>query len=396
MRVDQITAPQQPSADGRLPNEVGMDREESLDGGNPNPGDTPEDDIIPNFPEEEEPEPSPTPPAAETPVSPTDSVPGDTPTDQKVPDGETIDKLLAKYRNDPQELAKALYNAQSHIGKQGNELGNLRKQVQVPQTQQPVTPAPEAPGLLPFKLPTPQERAALAALPIDPETGQRVTRDGQLLDEVDHLGIPRREMPYWQARANTLADQYPDATDRDIMFAVDNERRQFDQWRAGQEVYRVREIGQAQVQIATQHAPKLTEQLAVMFPANVAQGMVGEFYRVASQVLQDARARGVDPAEVNDPEALAKAMNLYYFTLFTNGQLIPLAEKVAAGLPNGNGHTPRASVPGQQSIAAPSIGGANSRTNGIRPGAKVLVDAGFAKSDEVDRLMSDDFKFDGT
>lgn len=404
MRVDQNTAPQPPSSEERIPGEVGMDREESLEGPGGSSG-TPSNDIIPDFTDEDT--------EGDTPEAPVQPTPSDseTPTPEASAPVETIDKILERYKNSPEELAKALYNAQAALGRQGNELGNLRKQVQqpqqAPQEQQPQQPAatqqapqeqqpPQQQSPVSFHIPTPQERQAIASLPRDPDTGLP-TYNGQQYELLDSLGIPERDIQYWQARAAQMEEQYPDATDRDILLAIQNEQRQFDQWRSHQVMLRTGELERAQETMAVQHTASLVTQLRQMFPENVAQAMAGEFRRVAKDVLADARRKGVSPEEVNDPEAMAKAMNLYYFTLFSNGGLIPLAERIAATLPQGNISVQgRQSVPGQPAISPPSIGGNGaSGGNGVRKGAKPLVESNFLKSDEVDKYLSDDFSFDG-
>ena len=413
MRVDQNTAPQ-PSADAGIPpTEIGMEREEPLDGGT---GATysdgrRDDDIIPDFPEEEVESADDTPGA----VTPEDG--SEPPATPEVPQ-DTISRILEKYKGKPEELAKALYNAQAHLGRQGNELGNLRKQLgQQPQEQpqeqpqpgqapagyqppqQPAQPqAPQGPALS-FRLPTAQERAALASLPRDPETGLP-TYNGQNYEVLDTLGIPVRDDQYWRARANVLRDQYPDATDLDVMFAIQNEQRQFDGWRQQQAQARVGELSRLQEYHAEQAAPQIQASLKQWFPENVIPGIVQEVRRVAAAVLQDARQRGASPEEVNDPEAMAKAMNLYYFTIFSNGQLVGLANRLAQTLPNGNNATPQtmrngAQLPPGGTMSPPATAGAGTNGTGIRKGAKPLVDAGFLKSDEVDRYLSDNFDFDG-
>jgi hypothetical protein len=368
-----VQQPQSPinGTDDLLPNEIGSTVQQPLI--------TPEDTFNVDdlaLPEDEEDTPPPA-PTGELPVAP-----------EEEPD---YDAILARFKNDPRELAKSWQHAQRKITEQAEQL----KATQPPPEIQP-TPTPQA------TQPVYDPSASYLAnpdsftldeqgFPIDPSTGEPFLPK-------DQFGVPFTPSSRWEAMMDELNVQYegnPVRAMAEYQRRLEGEKL----WRSQQFGQVVQQVDVKQAEVANTFEPQMAQTLAAYFPPEIAQEMVKDFRARAEQGMKAYRESGQAGYDAYQEDALAQAMNLAYFHAFNANQLVTLAEQArarirgAASPINGNQQTAR--MVGQPQVLPPPTGNNGASSRQLTAGVKKLVDNGVMKADEAQRYLSDNFEFDG-
>lgn len=165
--------------------------------------------------------------------------------DRGFTDEEKVEAVLARYKNDPKELAKAIIESQKLIGRQAREVGNTRRQgnanelviedlfnfqpedgeegdgdtdnqapVNNRQTEQQSAKIviPDTPDKLPpaVQLLPPDEKYTPQTHRIDERTGLYLDEEGYPTVPLDDLGIPYWPKEHWAVRRRAMAEQYKD------------------------------------------------------------------------------------------------------------------------------------------------------------------------------------------
>jgi len=378
--------PPQPTADDRLPNEVGASQQQPLLSPDDNRVE-PVEELLPLDGEIVPPAPQTTEPPLQPPPATAEEV--------------DFDAIMTRFKNDPRELARSWLHAQQKITEQQTQIA---QQVQPPaaaqpaSVQQPPQPQQQPPPAYSAEREYINNPGAFSisdrGFPINPNTGQEFL-------PLDQFGVPFTPETRWQAVRAELNEAYPDNAVEAIHEY--NRRVQSEQmWRSQQHGVAFQQIDTNQAKVADDYTPQMVANLAAYFPQEIAQEMVTHFRQIADNAMRQYRASG-QPLEQDAwrPDAIAQAMNLAYFQAFNSGQLLPLAEQARARLatripPKGNvqPQQPTARLAGQV-LPPPTGNNGASPSRPLTAGTRRLVEGGVLKADEVDRYLKDDFDFDG-
>ena len=205
---------------------------------------------------------------------------------QDTPDVElTAEQILAiqnKYKNNPVEMAKALFNAQRLIGRQGNELGALR---------QATTPAPIPQDIPAFVDVNTTRTFNPSTDPYDEETGWPVDENGNTFTPLNSVGIEYIPESRLRVIQQELIEKHGTniiAAQQEYHSIIENHNQKMALAFAEKEA----QFLPAQVPVARQVINGIKEELALIMPEGVADVLAKRVLDLAATSVPKAFQNG--------------------------------------------------------------------------------------------------------